>query len=117
MQILLYLAAVVPPTCQKSFLGFPPWYKYLPGADVCQPEMRSIMDIWLIGAAILEILLRVASIAALVYVVWGGIEFITSQGEPDKTAKARHTVINALIGLVISIGAASIVSFVAGRFR
>lgn len=102
--------------CQKSFLGFPVWYKYLPGGDVCKPELVVITDAWLVVAAVIEMLLRIASIAALVYVVWGGIEFITSQGEPDRTARARHTVINALIGLVISIGATSIVSFVAGRF-
>ena len=101
----------------SSFLGFPNWYKYLPGGNSCNPAITSLNDIWLVAAAVLEMLLRVASIAAIVYVVWGGISFVTSQGEPDKTAKARHTVINALIGLVLSIGAASIVSFVAGRFN
>lgn len=115
-----------------NFLGFPPWYKYLPGADntiydygskpplvighACTPQIHAIGDVWLIGMAILEMLLRVAALAAIVLVVWGGIQFISSQGEPDKTAKARSTVINALIGLVISVSAAAIVSFVAGRF-
>ena len=112
------LFAIADPACQKTFLGFPTWFKYLEAVPPkCAPVLDNIMFVWLVGAAILEIMLRIASIAALVYVVWGGIEFVTSQGEPDKTAKARHTVINALIGLVISIGAASIVSFVAGRFR
>ncbi len=104
-------------SCQKTFLGFPSWYKYLQGASACDPSIQSLSDVWLVVAALIEILLRIASIGAIVLVVWGGIDFVTSQGEPDKTTKARHTVINALIGLVISVGAAAMVSFVAGRFN
>ena len=50
-------------------------------------------------------------------VIYGGIEFIMSQGEPDKANKARGTVINALIGLVIAVAAATLVTFIAGRFN
>jgi len=126
---------------KSSFFGFPTWYKYLkgdvqylsfdgkvldpatddvtgPGAiKTCTPHLNGLNDIWLIVAAVIEILLRVAALAAIVLVVWGGIQYVMSQGEPDKTNKARSTIINALIGLVIAIGAATFVSFVAGRFK
>jgi hypothetical protein len=82
----------------------------------CTPKINGINDVWLILAAIVELLLRVAALAALVFVIWGAIQFITSQGEPDRTSKAQSTIINALIGLVISVGAASVVAYVAGKF-
>jgi hypothetical protein len=72
------------------------------------------MDVWLIVAAIIEILLRAASIVAVVVVIYGGVEYIISRGEPDKTNKARWTILNAAIGLAISILAAVIVNFIAG---
>ncbi len=120
----LYFAAAA--ICDKDkqasgFFGLPKWYKYLPYdlSDVthrCEIQVTSIAQYWLIGFALIDILLRVAGLIAIGFVVWGGIQFVTSQGEPDKTAAARSTVINALIGLVIAVAAATIVTFIAGRF-
>jgi hypothetical protein len=69
--------------------------------------------IWLIGLAIFEDLLRVAGLAAVGFIIYGGIRFITSQGEPENTRAAQSTIINALVGLVIAIVAAATVSFIA----
>lgn len=117
------VTASVPTDCQfpkeNIFFGFPRWYKYLHGIQEtsgCTPKITSLGDVWLILAAVIEMLLRVAALAAIVFVVIGGVKYITSQGQPDQTAQAKNTIINALIGLVISVGAAAIVSFIAGRF-
>lgn len=104
------------------FLGFPHWYQYLKGVTdsktkLCSPALSSINDVWLILAAIIEIMLRVAALAAVVYVIYGGILYTLSQGEPEKTSKARNTILNALIGLVISLLAASTVTFLAERIN
>jgi hypothetical protein len=104
-----------------DFLSFPHWYDYLQGTtdatNACIPKISAIGDIWLIVAAVVEIMLRIGALAAVGLVIYGGIQFITAQGEPDKATKARQTIINALIGLVISIAAATIVTFVAGSFK
>jgi ABC-type Fe3+ transport system permease subunit len=109
-----------------GFLGFPTWYKYLPGvtspngannANVCLPKVGALSDVWLIVAAILEILLRLAGFAAIIFVIYGGVQYVTSQGEPDKANRARQTLINALTGLVIAISATILVTYVAGRFN
>jgi len=116
--LLSYLAAAGSPCAGGGFLGFPTWYEYLPGNQAgggCVPALTSLSDIWLIVAAVIEILLRVAGILAVVFVIYGAISYITSQGEPDKTAKARDTIINALIGLAIAISSAALVAFIAGR--
>jgi ABC-type Fe3+ transport system permease subunit len=109
-----------------AFLGFPTWYKYLPGvtspngegtASVCLPKLGALSDVWLIVAALIEILLRIAGLAAIIFVIYGGVQYITSQGEPDKAGRARHTILNALIGLVIAISSTIMVTFIAGRFK
>lgn len=109
----------------NGFLGFPTWYKYLDqqtvldptsSVDVCNAKLNGIQDIWLIVAAVIELMLRVATLVAIGFIIYGGVQYVISQGAPDKTKKSEQTVINAIVGLVISIVAAAIVSFVAGRF-
>ena len=113
----------------SSFLGFPHWYQYLPGTMistdpsnpkavlVCNPQLTDLTNIWLIAAAIIEILIRLAALAAVFYVIYGGVTYMMSQGEPDKTTKARQTIINALAGLAIAVLAAAVVAFIAGSIH
>lgn len=65
--------------------------------------------------AVIEILLRVATFIAVIYVLLGGIKFITSRGNSDKVNTARKTVEDGLIGMVITIVATAVVSYIAGR--
>ncbi len=115
-----------PTSCgDNSFLGLPYWYKYLEpveehdpvsDTDVCRAKLRGIKDVWLVVAACVELLIRLASMIAIGYIIYGGVSYVISQGVPDKTKKAQATVINAVIGLAISVVAAAVVSFIAGRF-
>jgi len=43
--------------------------------------------------------------------------FALSSGDAQKAAKARNTVLYAVIGLVVSLFAAAIVNFVFNRFN
>ena len=79
--------------------------------------MGNINDIWLIALAVVEILLRVAIIAGIIYVLIGGFKYITSRANPDKTSAAKNTVVDGLIGVVIAIVATAAISFIAGRFN
>ena len=103
-----------------GFFGFPTWHKYLEGrasGGDCVPDFTGINDIWLIVLAIVEILLKIAAIAAVIYVVYGGIKFITSRGNPEKTASARTAVIDALVGVVIAVIAIAVVNYMGGVFN
>lgn len=100
----------------SDLLGFPTWYCYLPQNTDGTPKINGLSDIWLIVAAIVEILLRIAALAAVAMVIVGSVQYISSQGEPDKTTKARTTIIGALIGLVVAILAATVITFIAGQF-
>lgn len=101
-----------------GFFGLPTWYSFLPGitdptTHQCIPQFTNINDTWLVVAAIIEILLRIAAIIAVVMVIIGGVTFTTSQGNPEEAAKARNTLIYAMIGLLVSISAAVLVTFIA----
>lgn len=108
----------------STYFGIPTWYKYLgelttqteAGAS-CAPLVRSVSDVLLIGAAILEMLVRVAAMIAIFMVIWGGISYITSQGEPDKIERARSTIINGIVGLVIAVVATATITFLAGSIN
>lgn len=52
---------------------------------------------------------------AFLYIIFGGIKMITSQGTPEGFVKARNTIIYASLGLVICISAFVIVNFVIGK--
>ena len=108
-------------SCSGSslFTILPTWYQYLPSKTVnhhCTPTLNSITDAWLIVAAIIDILLRIAALAAIAFVIYGGILYTTSQGSPDQTSKAKSTIINALIGLALSVSASLVVAFLVGQF-
>ncbi len=48
-----------------------------------------------------EILFLSAIALALVFLIWGGIGWITSQGNKENLQKARQTLIYSIFGLVV----------------
>lgn len=112
---------------EPTFLGLTPWYAYLPYGPNSENGVCAInitpgtsflganSPILLVALAIVDDLLRIAALAAVGYVIYGGIQYITSGGSPDSTKRAQSTIINALIGLVLAILAASIVAFIGGQ--
>lgn len=51
---------------------------------------------------------------ALIFVIWGGILFVTSGGDAEKTTKARNTLLYAIIGVVVVVLAYAIVNWASG---
>lgn len=66
-------------------------------------------------ATILKIAFGVAGGIALIIVSIGGFKYVISQGNPQETAKAKNTILYALIGLIVCISAFSVVQFVIPR--
>lgn len=102
----------------SSFFGFPTWYKYLnPEIEDggCKLDTAFPEVIPRIAFAIFEIILRIAGFAAVLFIVYGGFQYLTSTGEPDKAKNARTTIINALIGLMITMLSTAIVNLIANN--
>jgi hypothetical protein len=130
--VSLFAAVPCPPTNPVNFLGLLPWWQYLPSSDFatdasgrCNIDTFNIPhgaagaagtvtanDIPLVLLAIVDDLLRIAGLIAVGFIISAAFKFITSQGDPEGTAKARQTVINALIGLAVAIVATVFVSYI-----
>lgn len=66
---------------------------------------------------IVEVLLTAVGAISIIMIVIGGIMFALSSGDAQKAAKARNTVLYAVVGLIVSIFASAIVNFVFNRFN
>ena len=61
---------------------------------------------------ILNWVLGMAGIVAVGVIIYGGIKYITAQGQPDKTKQASQIIAYALIGLIVVALALAITNFV-----
>lgn len=117
LTVLQYFGA---PCASKGVPILPPWYKYIDGTTDstgrCTLNFTFPEDMGLVGLAVFEILLRIAALVAVGYIIYGGINYIISQGEPDKVNGAKQTIINALVGLVLAMLSTAIVAFFGSRF-
>lgn len=59
----------------------------------------------------IEILLVVAAVLAVLYLMYSGIQYIISAGNPEQAKTARNGVVNAIIGIVIIMASFFIVRF------
>lgn len=64
---------------------------------------------------IIQVIIGIAGGIAVVMIVLGGMQFITAQGDPSGVAKARKTLVFALVGLIITILAEAIITFVVSK--
>lgn len=63
----------------------------------------------------LSIAFAVIGVLSFIYLIIGGLRYVLSRGDPQAAAKAKSTIIYALVGLVIAVIAQSIVAFVVSR--
>jgi hypothetical protein len=111
--------------CSQNFLTFPTWFRGLvevkqapSGVYECTitpPKSGDLSAfIWHIVLNVIEIGMQIAAYLTLGLILWGGFGFLTSEGKPDATAKSRQTIINAAVGLAISIAAIAVVNLISG---
>ena len=96
-------------------------------ADVCSQDVpqgvkdaagcpgNSNSDLPTVIQNILNAIIGVAGVVSVVFIVIGGIQYITSTGDPGKTKKAKDTILYALIGLIICALSFAIVNFTISR--
>lgn len=108
-------------TCADRLLTFPTWYRGLgnstsDGCDIKSPTAVGGLQqfIWRIAFNVLEVMLQLVGYISVGYIIYGGYKYMTSSGSSDGMAKARTTILNAIIGLGISLFSVAIVNLVAG---
>lgn len=63
----------------------------------------------------LQGIILIASLMALIYLLWGAIDWIGSSGEKDKLLKAQNKMFQAVIGLLILIAVFTIFTLITGH--
>ncbi len=74
--------------------------------DGFAPDMGTLIN------ATLTFVMVIAALLVLFYLIWGGIEWITSGGDKSKTESARNKITAAVIGIVILAAAFAIFQLV-----
>ena len=72
---------------------------------VGQPPNVKITDVGALISAIVGTLLILAALMAFLYLIMGGIQWITSGGDKTHMETARNKITHAIVGLII-VGAA-----------
>ena len=62
--------------------------------------------------AILNAVIGVLSFVCVVFIIIGGVTYMTSSGDAGKVKKAKDTILYGVIGLVVCVLAFAIVNFV-----
>lgn len=80
-------------------LAASPAYAQLGEVEV--PEQGFANSIGALITALLNFVMLIAALLVFLYLIWGGIEWITSGGDKSKTESARNKITAAIIGLIV----------------
>lgn len=112
--------------CESSFTIFPRWYEGLCSTDSKGTvKIKSPADMegkdtgekfgkWatILALNIVNILLYAVGYVSLGFIIYGGFKYMTNGDNSSGVQAAQKTIQNAVIGLVLSIMAVAIVTFV-----
>lgn len=73
-------------------------------------------DLSTILTTVTNILLFLMGAVSVIMIIIGGFRYVTSQGDQTQMQSAKNTILYAVIGVVVSIAAYAIVSFVVSQF-
>ena len=119
------MADTPPVPCSEMLLTFPAWYKGLlvdapnGNCDIKNPADAGGLSafIWKIVLNVIQMVLNLIGYLAVGFIIFGGFKYMTSAGSADGMVKARKTIMNAVIGLVLSIFSIGIVNVIAGAIH
>lgn len=120
--VMAVTAPVVEPVsadCDSSLLGIPPWYRGLTtGSDCAIVSPNNVGGIenfiWRIVLNVIQMGLVIVAYIAVFFIIYGGFLFITGGSNPSQVEKARKSILNAVVGLVIALAAIAVTNFIFG---
>lgn len=62
-----------------------------------------------------QILAILTGVAAVIVIIIGGFNFVTSGGDPQKVSTAKNTILYAVIGLIVAVLAQAVVVLVLSK--
>lgn len=101
------------------FLTMPAWYRGVAKQESgsCNVSVEAVGGdlekfIWTIAFNIVEIMLHMVAYISIGFIIFGGFKYMISAGNESGIAGAKKTIINAVIGLLISIMSIGMVNFI-----
>lgn len=85
-----------------------------PGSDFLGPTNDVGTGVGNLITFFIQIVFLVGGLAALIYLLWGAMDWLMSEGQKEKLAKAQGKIVNAIIGLLLIVVAFTIFSFMMG---
>lgn len=79
--------------------------------DIATPSIF-FTDFGMLINSVLTIVVAIAALLVFFYLIWGGIDWITSGGDKGKTESARNKITAAVIGLIILAASYAILTLV-----
>jgi Type IV secretion system pilin len=64
---------------------------------------------------VLTILFGLIGGLSLVFLIYGGLRYVISRGDPAQIKAAKETITYAVVGIVLAIAAGTIVAFIATK--
>ncbi|MBO7657093.1 hypothetical protein J6S55_00360 [Candidatus Saccharibacteria bacterium] len=80
-------------------------------SDDDEPELSDIIVNIINGA------IGVLSVVIVIFIIVGGVNYMTSAGDPGKIEKAKKTILYAVVGAIICVLAFAITNFVIGALK
>jgi len=117
--------------CEKDILGIHPWFHGLaypdasgacviagPGQTLPGTANANALTVegfvWRIALNVIGIGLGVVGYIAFFFILYGGFQFLTGGSNASQIEKARKTILNSVVGLVIALSAVAVVNLAFG---
>ena len=52
---------------------------------------------------------------SVVFLIWGGLRYVISRGDPSQIKAAKDTIMYAVVGIVVAIAMGAIVAYIASK--
>ncbi len=100
---------------KKPIMGITRWYRGLVDSNCAVVVKNNDIGkfITMLVLNILQAGFAVAAYVTIFFIIKGGISYMTSTGSPDGMSKAKNTIKNAVVGLIIVLLSAGIVNTIA----
>lgn len=134
--MIMSVFAVLPPasasaaSCSGQSFIFPRWYDNLcnDNGAIKSPndaggkkgstaeDTASNLTAWLgtIAMNIVKIMMTIVGYVSLGFIIWGGFKYMINGDNSSGTVSARKTILNAVIGLVLSIMSIALINLITG---
>jgi len=107
--------------CDGRLIGIPPWYRGLTKVEDGSCSIVTPTEAGGIGSFITKLALNIIEIGVVIvgyiaigFILYGGFIFLTNGSNPTMVEKGRTTILNAVIGLAIALGAVGILNLIFG---